>query len=430
MIRYRLARRKPFPRKESTPVRALVFEPKIARFAAAKVFGPRRLGTFAGPGTSFELRDVPAPARPAAEWAVLRPLRVGFCGSDLATITYKMSPRLEALGLGLGGRAILGHEILAEVVSVGTAAEASIREGDRVVVDPVLACAARGIPFCASCNHGHHGVCSNFGEDRSYGLMLGASPRFPGGFADRMVAHGSQLFRVPDAVSSDAAVLAEPLAVAVHAVLAHPPTRGEPALVIGGGMIAFATVWALRELFPDVPVVLSTTEAGQRELAASFGVAEVFAPPGPDPVTRASYFLRTKRLAPTVGGAFLAKGFQAVYDCVGSAPSMETALAVTAARGRLVLVGAAGLLPNVDWTLLWAKEIRVEGTVFYGTEEYRGARSRTFAIVRELMATSTAPLASLVTHRYALEQYEELLRANVDRGRSRALKTIFSLEGA
>jgi threonine dehydrogenase-like Zn-dependent dehydrogenase len=95
-----------------------------------------------------------------------------------------------------------------------------------------------------------------------------------------------------------------------------------------------------------------------------------------------------------------------------------------------VLVGAARLLPNVDWTLLWAKELRVEGTVFYGTEAYRGTRARTFAIVRELMASTAAPLASLVTHRYALEHYEELLRANVERGRSRALKTIFSLDGA
>ncbi len=408
-------------------MRALVFEPQIARFAAAKVFGPRRLQTYMGRGTSFELRDVPAPARPSAEWAVLRPLRVGFCGSDLAAITYKMSPRLEALGLGLGGQAVLGHEILAEVVSVGTEASRDIHEGDRVIVDPVLACRTRAVPFCRSCEGGDHGVCAHFGDDRSYGLMLGASPKFPGGFADRMVAHGSQLFRVPEAVSGDVAVLAEPLAVAVHAVLTHPPKASEPALVIGGGMIAFATLWALRELFPDVPVVLSTTEGSQRELAKAFGAAEVFAPPGPDPVTRSAHFLRTKRLAPTVGGAFLASGFSAVYDCVGSAASMSTALAVTAARGSIVLVGAAGLLPNVDWTLLWAKELRVEGTVFYGTEDWRGARARTFAIVRELLASTQAPLASLVTHRFPLEDYEKLVRANVERGRSGALKTVFDL---
>jgi threonine dehydrogenase-like Zn-dependent dehydrogenase len=409
-------------------VRALVFEPQIARFAAAKVFGPRRMRTFAGPGTSFELRDVPAPQRPAAEWAVLRPLRVGFCGSDLATITYKMSPRLEALGLGLGGHAVLGHEILAEVVSVGTAADASIREGDRVVVDPVLGCAARQIPFCVHCSHGDHGVCEHFGDDRSYGLLLGASPRFPGGFADRMVAHGSQLFRVPDKVSSDVAVLAEPLAVAVHAVLANPPAGDEPALVIGGGMIAFATAWALRELFPKVPVVLATTESSQRELATSLGVREVIAPPGPDVVTRAGHYLRTKRLAPTVGGAFLATGFRSVYECVGSAASMSTAIAVTAQRGQIVLIGAAGELPHVDWTLLWARELRIHGAAFYGTDNWRGTRSRTFAIVRELLTTTAAPLDRLVTHRFALERYEALITANVERGRSGALKTIFTLD--
>ena len=408
-------------------MRALVFEPQIARFAAAKVFGPRRLETYMGRGTSFELRDIAAPSRPSAEWAVLRPLRVGFCGSDLATITYKMSPRLEALGLGLGDRAVLGHEILAEVVAVGTEASGDIHEGDRVIVDPVLACKTRKVPFCRSCEGGDHGVCAHFGDDRSYGLLLGASPKYPGGFADRMVAHGSQLFRVPDAVSSDVAVLAEPLAVAVHAVLAHPPRPSEPVLVIGGGMIAFATLWALRELFPEVPVVLSTTEGSQRELAKSLGAADIFAPPGPDVITRSAHFLRAKRLAPTVGGSFLATGFSCVYDCVGSAASMSTSLAVTAARGRIVLLGAAGSLPKVDWTLLWAKELRVEGTVFYGTDEWRGRRSRTFAIVRELLASTSAPLASLVTHHFTLESYEQLVRANVDRGRSGALKTVFDL---
>jgi threonine dehydrogenase-like Zn-dependent dehydrogenase len=108
---------------------------------------------------------------------------------------------------------------------------------------------------------------------------------------------------------------------------------------------------------------------------------------------------------------------------------METALAVTAARGRVVLVGAAGQLPRVDWTLLWAKELRVEGTVFYGTDAFRGERARTFAIVRELMTTTKAPLATLVTHRFPLEAYEDLIVANVERGRSRALKTVFSLDG-
>ena len=411
-------------------MRARVFEPQIARFAAAKVFGPRRLRMFAGPGTSFALRDVPTPERPSPEWAVLRPIRVGFCGSDLATITYKLSPRLEALGLGLGGQAVLGHEILAEVVSVGTAAESSIREGDRVVVDPVFGCQARRVPPCAHCNDGDHGVCERFGDDRSYGLLLGASPRFPGGFSDRMVAHGSQLFRVPDRVPSDVAVLAEPLAVAVHAVLENPPQGDEPVLVIGGGMIAFSTVWALRELFPKSSVVLATTEGSQRDLAAGFGVGEVFAPPGPDVVTRSAQLLRTKRLAPTLGGAFLATGFRTVYDCVGSAASMSTALAVTAQRGHVVVVGAAGALPKVDWTLLWARELRIRGVAFYGTESWRGTRERTFAIVRELVTTTAAPLERLVTHRFALEGYEELIAANVHRGRSGALKTVFTLDGA
>ena len=56
----------------------------------------------------------------------------------------------------------------------------------------------------------------------------------PRGFGERMVAHRLQVFRVPDAIPYDVAVLTEPLSIAVHAVLRHPPRDGDDVLVIGG----------------------------------------------------------------------------------------------------------------------------------------------------------------------------------------------------
>ena len=48
--------------------------------------------------------------------------------------------------------------------------------------------------------------------------------------------------------------------------------------------------------------------------------------------------------------------------------------------------------------------------------------------MRELLTTTNAPLDRLVTHRFALERYEELIAANVERATSRALKTVFTLD--
>src|SRR6476646_9906287 len=130
-------------------MKALVFDLSLAKYLLAKAVGPRVKRLFYGPGSCFELRDVAAPESPGDEWLVLKPRLTGFCGSDLAAIFFKMSPAMSAVSIGAGDRAVFGHEVLADVVHVGSGAQGrGIKEGDRVVVDPVLACDARGLDRC------------------------------------------------------------------------------------------------------------------------------------------------------------------------------------------------------------------------------------------------------------------------------------------
>jgi threonine dehydrogenase-like Zn-dependent dehydrogenase len=88
------------------------------------------------------------------------------------------------------------------------------------------------------------------------------------------------------------------------------------------------------------------------------------------------------------------------------------------------MVGAAGVLPRIDLTALWTKELRLVGTLAYDHDTHAGARRRTFAITRELLEGSDRPVEALVTHRYPLERFREALRANRDRRASGALKTL------
>jgi L-iditol 2-dehydrogenase len=403
-------------------MRALVYDLSIPRYALAMATGRKVDSLLYGRLSGLQLRELPAPQLPGDDWAVLAPRRTGLCGSDLSAIFFKMSPTMSVFA---SMPSVLGHEILADVVEVGKGARAQgrVKEGDRVVVDPVLACETRGLPSCSRCDSGAYGTCERHGDGR--GAVLGFSSEHPGGFAERMVAHASQLFVVPPGINDDLGVLAEPCAVAVHAVMSHRPRDGESVLVIGGGIIALATLWALKELYPTCRVALYATEGYQRDIARGLGADATPGDDGaPDLLRAGARDLGTGELLPMVGRGFLKRGYDRVFDCIGSQRSLDDALRVTGPGGTIVLVGAAGVVPGLDLATVWSRELRLEGTVYYGYEQHKGERRRTFDITLELLAGTRRPLGDLVTHKLPLERYAEAIRVNVDRRGSRSVKAV------
>jgi threonine dehydrogenase-like Zn-dependent dehydrogenase len=131
--------------------------------------------------------------------------------------------------------------------------------------------------------------------------------------------------------------------------------------------------------------------------------------------------------SPSTGRGFLAGGFDRVYDCAGSQQSIDDALRITRGAGTIVMVGAAGMLPKLDWTFVWNKELKIEGTVFYGHEDWKGGCARTFETALELLASTEAPLAQLVTHRIPLEAYAQAIEVNLDRRAHKSVKAVFAI---
>ncbi len=403
-------------------MRALVFDLKLPRYALAKTLGARVPGLYHGPGTCFELRDGwPSPEPPTSDFATLAPVLAGICGTDLAAIFLKSSPALSAYA---SLPAVFGHEVLARVVT--PPAGSALREGDRVVVDPFLSCGVRGISACARCATGDYASCERAGTGPRKGMMIGACAELPGGFAERMVAHAFQLFAVPDSIPSARAVLTEPLAVSVHAVLRHPPRDGERVLVIGGGIIALGAVWALRELFPSAHVTLLSLEAYQADAAKSLGAHRTVCPDREDVVLTLARETGATVLRPVIGRPFLAGGYDRVIDCIGSQRSLDDALRVTRAGGTVVLLGGAGEIPSLDWSFVWSKELTIAGSLAYGWVDHGTpvARTRTFAVTLELLASTRYPVESLLTHRFPMERYADALAANLDRRGARSIKTV------
>jgi threonine dehydrogenase-like Zn-dependent dehydrogenase len=354
-----------------------------------------------------------APALPGPDWVRLRPILSGICGTDMALLTGKASAVMSPFA---SFPAVLGHEVVARVEDTG----------QRVVVDPLLGCVPRGLEPCSSCAGGEPGLCQRTAEGSiSPAPMLGYCHDLPGGWSEEMVAHASQLHPVPETLSDEAAVLVEPLSVALHAVLAARPSAGERVLVIGAGTLGLCTAAALRMAAPEADVTLIARHGAQRDLGARLG-----AHLSRDPLEAAVERAGARRHRPLVGGDVLTGGFGQVYDCVGSASSLDAALRVAAPRGRVAIVGGPSIIRALDWTLVWTRELRLEGSYVYGIEPaLPGAPHTMDAAMEMILDHPELPIGELVTHRFGLDQCRRAMATVLDRRRSGAIKVVFEPNG-
>ncbi|MGH9064081.1 MAG: zinc-dependent alcohol dehydrogenase, partial [Acidimicrobiales bacterium] len=343
------------------------------------------------------------------DWHAVRPRLAGICGSDLATIDGHSSRWFEPI---VSFPFVPGHEIVADGP-----------DGRRVVVEPVLGCAPRGIvPPCPACESGHTGTCQQvaYGHLRP-GLQTGYCADTGGGWSAGLVAHESQLHAVPEAMSDEDAVMVEPAACAVHAALAAGVAEGDTVAVLGSGTLGLCTVAALRRLALPGTLLAAAKHPEQRRWAGELGADVVVAP---DEVRRAVRRLtRSLAVGPPAGPGRLTGGADVAVDCVGSAQSLEECLAVVRPRGRIVLVGMPGRL-RVDLAPLWQREVTLAGAYAYGQEERPGGgRARTFDLAFELV--EGARLGRLVSARYPLERYEEAVSHAAAAGRRGSVKVVF-----
>jgi threonine dehydrogenase-like Zn-dependent dehydrogenase len=385
------------------------------RFAASalnertlRLVGPR-LPRLAGgwmPWLSLDRYD--PPPLPGSDWVRVRPLLAGICGTDLGLLTGHASSILSPFA---SFPAVLGHEVVGVVEDTG----------ERVVVDPVISCAVRGLEPCTWCAAGAARFCERAADGTlSPGLLIGYCADLPGGWSSGMIAHRSQLHAVPDGLSDEAAVLVEPFSVALHAVLAAPPQPGEQVLVIGAGTLGQCAVIALRLVAPQVPVTVVARHPVQRHVAERFGATTA------DTVVQAA--VRQTAARPhrsLLGQTVLTGGFRQVYDAVGSRASVADGMRAAGPAGRVVLLGGPGELGGLDWTLTWARELRIDGTYTYGGEPSLGGTHTMDEAMRLLAKNPELPIGELVTHRFRLDDWRAAMKAALSRRRSGAVKVVF-----
>jgi threonine dehydrogenase-like Zn-dependent dehydrogenase len=409
-------------------MKALIIERKISRFAAARVASMLGSGRGAGVGP-LRLTEAKAPRDLGEHWYPITPTLAGICGSDLATIDGRSSQYFEHL---VSFPFVPGHEVLGTMDVDGLdASGASLLKGDRVVIQPVLGCATRGLALCADCQRGDVERCQYLSVGHLHaGLQTGYCADTGGGWSEGpLQAHQSQLFKVPDDLSDEDAVTIEPMACALHAAISADHKPDSIVAVVGSGTLGLGVVAALSFLDRSSRrprpkrVVVGARYPNQRHMATALGADEVVTP---EQLPRAVRMATRSMVSgePTGESGQLTGGADIVLDCVGSAESIEQSLKIVRPGGRIVMVGMPGKV-TVDLAGLWQREVELVGTYAYGAERFGDESVSTFDLAIELARHHQT--GSLVSARYPIDRFEEALSHAGSAGPRGAVKIVFDL---
>lgn len=376
--------------------------------------------------TPMGLRELPDPELLAEDWVVLRTRLCGICGSDAKQVFMDGDPD-NAMTALISFPQVLGHEVVADVVEAGPAA--SVPVGTRVVLNPWLSCAPRGIdPPCPACAAGDLMLCHHFTDGRlPAGIHTGTCSAATGGFAELLPAHDSMCIPVPDDVPDEVAVLADPFSVSLHAVVRHPPPPHGTVLVYGVGSLGSTTLGVLRALYPEVRVLAVARWPAQQQFARNMG-AEVLADEPREAIIEAAAAATGAHIrTPLLGLPFLYPGgVDVVYDTVGSPETLEVGVRVARPRGSIVITGVARP-GRFEWTPWYFKELVLVGSNAFGVEEVEGVRQHAMRHYLDLVRAGRVDLRGMLTHTFPLERWRDAFAALADQGRSGAIKVAFDL---
>jgi threonine dehydrogenase-like Zn-dependent dehydrogenase len=263
----------------------------------------------------MEIQSVPEPTPRAGE-VLVGVAAAGVCGSDLHGFLGHSARRKPGL--------VMGHEAVATVLEV-PAGISGWCKGQRVSFNPLVSCGQ-----CRACLDGRQNLCPTwwlFGMDRVLGT-----------YAERVAVPVGQLTALSDGLSEEEAVLAEPMAVVVHAFRVGLAGTPRALAIVGGGAIGcLSLILAKLRGVPKVCVI--DLNDARLEAARKMG---------------ADLVIHAKREdAKPIVHEWSGGGADAVVEAVGTEGTRRTAVAVAAKGARLVMLGLAeneSPLPWIDMT--------------------------------------------------------------------------------
>jgi (R,R)-butanediol dehydrogenase / meso-butanediol dehydrogenase / diacetyl reductase len=295
-----------------------------------------RAARFHGAG-DVRIEDVEQPGEPGPGEVLLRVLTVGICGSD--GLEYRSGPvlihPLESAHPVTGhlGPLTLGHEFAGEVVAVGPGVR-DTREGMLVACGAGMSCGK-----CKFCRQGRTHLCTTY-------ATIGFHQ--DGGLAEFCVAPAEICYDAGRyGLGPDAAAMAQPMAIAVHAARRGRVSEGETAVVIGAGGIGCFLTYVVSQW--GAKAIVSDLDEDRLKIASALGAFRTVAAGRGENLEDA---LAEAGLVPDV-----------IFEVSGAETALTQAIALAPRGGRVVAVGVQKAPPTLDMRRVTLDELDVIGTV-------------------------------------------------------------------
>jgi len=301
---------------------------------------------------SLAIEDRP-PLEPQPDEVVVRPAWCGVCGTDLELLRGQVDAGFVRYPL------TLGHEWSGVVEAVG-ARVTGIAPGMRVVAEGIIPCG-----HCPSCRAGATNVCETYDE-------IGFTRE--GGAGDQVAVPARVVHRLEDEVPLLDAALVEPAAVVMTGLEKVRPQAGMRVLIVGDGTIALLAAQLVRLSSPS-EILVAGRRPEQESLARTLG-ATGFTTGDP-------------------GG-----GFDLAIEAAGVPEAAITAIGALRRGGAALLLG----LPPAGSTLVLPADKLVNDDLSLIASF--GYTSAAWARVVSLLNASRFRPGALVTHTFALEDFE------------------------
>ena len=277
---------------------------------AARYYGPY----------DVRIEDVPRPGPPGPGEIIVRVEMAALCGTDASQYHHATMVPLNQPHPVSGQQAPLipGHEMVGVVVDVGPEVR-GLTVGQRIVPGAGWWCGT-----CDQCRAGRSNICQ---QTYLYGIHA------DGGLAEFVRVPANMCVPVPAGCRLEAAVMAQPLAVALHALDRADIDRSDVVALFGAGGIGslFLAVWKVNWGEKEVArapqrVVAIDIDARRLETAASLGVSLRVNARLDDPV---------QALLDMTDGM----GVDVAIEATGNPTSIRQALASVKRGGRVLQVG-------------------------------------------------------------------------------------------
>jgi (R,R)-butanediol dehydrogenase/meso-butanediol dehydrogenase/diacetyl reductase len=320
-------------------------------------------------GGRFAVETFPDPV-PTGRQAVLRVTYCGICGSDLHALRAGSLPE----------GAILGHEIVGEIIALGPDAR-GFEVGDRVTTLSAVPC-----DQCPKCKAGLYRSCEK-------GWQVFGYTGLAGGYAEQLLTHTAVLEKVPESLSDVGAALNEPSMVGLYAARASRVRTGDNVAIIGAGPIGLLVLQSVLLSNPANCWVIETS-AGRLAKALELGATAGFDPTKDDVP---AFFLNHCPMG----------GPDVVFECAGAKGTLQTAIEWVRPGGQVMVPGVNMELDEVSPLTMVGKECEIKASLG-GMDLFRTAL--------DLIAAGKLQPETMVTRIIGLDEVDEVCQTLGTRG--------------